>query len=138
MSEKKKFPFVKILLGTALLFVLLLALGVFLLLDVINPYNDLSFDPVVWKAGQNQQMAMAEDLVRNHISVGMHESEVAQTLGHAGDVHTDYSPGGLNLPGEYSWSYYIGNDSLGKGDDVFVYVHFDPESRVLGSEIHGY
>ena len=116
-----------------------LAVGAIALVDLMNPYNDALFDTRAWLASEDNRMAMSEDLVENKLTSGMSEGKVELLIGPAEQVLTRSEDGGGNrLQGHHTWTYYIGNDSFGKGDDVFVYIHFDASGLVVGSGIYGY
>ncbi|MGH7167453.1 MAG: hypothetical protein ACREII_02875 [Nitrospiraceae bacterium] len=57
-----------------------------------SPFDDRSFDPVVWKASSkdrnpdNPRGQMYEDLVKNHLRAGMTQPEVIALLGHGDEA----------------------------------------------------
>ena len=142
-SEQKQSSIRRVFIALSVLiaFILIVAatVGVLWFKDAINPYNDAAFDSQGWLIDEDIRMAMSEDLVDNHLPKGMSDSKVQLLLGQAERILTTPQDGGGNsLQGHHTWTYYIGNDSFGVGDDVFVYVHFDASGQVVGCGIYGY
>ena len=105
-----------------------------------NPFNARAFSAAEWRTGDiNARGSMARSAVRDHLRPGLAAADVVALLGKPGQVLTGAKDiGGNRLSGVKTYSYSIGNWSLGGMDDAFLYVHLDSADRVIEAEIRGY
>ncbi len=105
-----------------------------------RPFNGCTFDQAAWASSDYQGRAsMADDLIANHIEPGMLSETIEGMLGAPDDVlQGGRDSGGNPLSGSSTYSYYLGNWSMGGMDDAYLYVHLDDHERVLKAEVQGY
>jgi hypothetical protein len=133
-----RFSLKQLLLGTAAATIGLLALvELDRFLDPMGyPYDDMKFTRPAWAAaGVYTRGSMADDLVRNHLPVGLPRSQVESLIGPSESVVTHP---GYGARGAETHSYKIDSWSWGGMGDAFVYVHYDANGNVIEAEIYGY
>jgi hypothetical protein len=103
----------------------------------LNPFDDAQFTPSRWASTADDGRApMAQDLVQNHLSVGMMESQVTGLLGKPDGLCQSGNYGRLRS-GTHCMYYMIGNWSYHGMDQALVIVHFDAQGQSTGAEVYG-
>jgi hypothetical protein len=112
----------------------------------LDPFDDRPFDPAAWATASDRvedRGPMARDAIR-HLPAGMPKERVRELLGEGRppwrDPHRPVDAYGVQLDHPETWVYPLGCWS-GLGpygfDDAFLYVHFDPDGRVVAAEVNG-
>lgn len=141
MTKKRKFLIIKFFLLASFV-ITLIGFGVlyWCFIDWMNPFNDAQFTIEKWANVRNDDRApMALDLVTEHLTPGLSQSDVKALLGLPDNIITGEDPGGKVPLGDKTYKYKLGSWTYYKGfDDAFVYVHFDTNGFLIRSEINGY
>ena len=121
-----------------LLIVLCIVVGLFML----STSWGVPFDTAQWKASNvpADRAAMVDDLIENHIRVGMPMTEIVSILGMPPKVLSKQDNGGNKMPGSTTYAWWLGNgyDYNSMWDDMCLYVSFSKNNRVVNIKLNGY
>ena len=103
------------------------------------PFDDRAFSAPDWRADESQRMAMADSLVRDHLTKGMQEEQVLELLGPS----SSGPQGTANrwdtaLAVDHCHEYSVGHWSLGGMDDAFLIIFFDSQGKLIEARVDGY
>ncbi|MCP4395342.1 MAG: hypothetical protein GY804_13910 [Alphaproteobacteria bacterium] len=93
------------------------------------------FDSAQWKASNvpADRAAMVDDLIKNHIRVGMPMTEIVSILGMPPKVLSKQDNVDNKMPGNTTYAWWLGNgyDYNSMWDDMYLYVSFSKNNRVV-------
>ena len=117
---------------TAIAAVLICIYGPFILMLMYHPWNDAKFNKETWLASPNhEQLAenprgpMTDDLIQNHLPIGMSKQAVHKLLG-----KPLYLPYKTNTD-----SYYVGHWGFMTVDGEFLNIKYNRDNQIESAKL---